>query len=104
MSRPPGSAIPASAGQRWRRSDGAAAVPGPAHAFHPTLLREYDIRGIVGSTLGAADARAIGHAFGTILAAGGGRKVVLGYDGRLSSPELAAAAGAGLMAAGLEVL
>ena len=79
-------------------------MSGPAHSFHPTLLREYDIRGIVGSTLHPADARAIGHAFGTMVAAAGGRKVVLGYDGRLSSPELAAATGAGLIAAGLEVL
>ena len=76
----------------------------PAHAFHPTLLREYDIRGIVGTTLHAADARAIGQAFGTMVVAAGGRKVVLGYDGRLSSPELAAATCAGFMAAGLEVL
>ena len=74
------------------------------HAFHPTLLREYDIRGIVGTTLHTADARAIGQAFGTMVVAAGGRKVVLGYDGRLSSPELAAATCAGFMAAGLEVL
>ena len=74
------------------------------HRFDPTLLREYDIRGIVGATLGAADARAIGQAFGTMVVAAGGRRVVLGYDGRLSSPELAAATCAGFMAAGLEVL
>jgi phosphomannomutase len=79
-------------------------MPGPAHAFHPTLLREYDIRGIIGSTLHTADARAIGQAFATMVVAQGGTRVVLGYDGRLSSPELAAATGAGLMAAGLEVL
>jgi len=79
-------------------------MPGPAHAFHPTLLREYDIRGIVGSTLHDTDARAIGQAFGTMVVAQGGTRVVLGYDGRLSSPELAAATGAGLMAAGLDVL
>ena len=76
----------------------------PAHAFDPTLLREYDIRGIVGTTLHAADARAIGQAFGTMVVAAGGKKVVLGFDGRLSSPELAAATCAGFMAAGLEVL
>ena len=28
------------------------------HIFHPTVLREYDIRGIIGETLGAQDARA----------------------------------------------
>ena len=27
------------------------------HRFDPTILREYDIRGIVGQTLSAADAR-----------------------------------------------
>ena len=46
------------------------------HRFHPTILREYDIRGIVGETLTAADARALGRAFGTVvLRAGGGRRV-----------------------------
>jgi phosphomannomutase len=79
-------------------------MPGKPHTFHPTLLREYDIRGIVDSTLFEADARAIGHAFGTMVRAAGGTKVCLGYDGRLSSPTLAAAASAGLQAAGLEVL
>ncbi len=76
----------------------------PGHVFDPTLLREYDIRGIVGSTLSVADAEAIGRAFGTMVVATGGTRVVLGYDGRLSSPELAAATCAGFMAAGLEVL
>ncbi len=61
-------------------------MPAPGHTFHPTLLREYDIRGIVGSTLFEADARAIGQAFGTMVVAAGGNRVVLGYDGRLSSP------------------
>ena len=32
-----------------------------AHQFDPTILREYDIRGIVGKTVHAADARAIGR-------------------------------------------
>ncbi len=75
-----------------------------AHRFDPTILREYDIRGVVGQTLTAADARALGRALGTMVARGGGRRVCLGYDGRLSSPELAAAAVEGLVASGLEVL
>ena len=33
------------------------------HRFHPTVLREYDIRGIIGETLGPDDARAIGRGF-----------------------------------------
>lgn len=75
-----------------------------AHRFHPTLLREYDIRGVVGDTLHAADAEAIGRAFGTVVRRNGGRKVCLGRDGRLSSPDLAAATARDLAATGLEVL
>jgi len=58
------------------------------HVFHPTSLREYDIRGIVGETLGEADAYAIGRGFGTLVSRAGGRSVAVGYDGRLSSPVL----------------
>ena len=36
-----------------------------SHAFDPTILREYDIRGIIGETLEADDARAIGRSFAT---------------------------------------
>lgn len=75
-----------------------------AHTFHPTVLREYDIRGIVGSTLTPADALAVGRAFGTVVARGGGKTVCVGYDGRLSSPELEAALVEGLVACGLHVL
>ena len=40
-----------------------------SYQFHPTVLREYDIRGVIGETLGAEDARAIGRCFGTLLVA-----------------------------------
>ena len=73
------------------------------HKFDPTSLREYDIRGIVGQTLHAEDAFAIGRCFGSIVVRGGGKKVAVGYDGRLSSPEMEAALVAGLKACGLEV-
>ena len=59
-----------------------------AHRFDPTLLREYDVRGVIGDTLSAADGTALGRAFGTIVREGGGRAVAVGYDGRLSSPML----------------
>lgn len=73
------------------------------HDFDPTILREYDIRGIVGETLSADDVRTVGRAFGTILVRDGGRTTAVGYDGRLSSPELEAAMVEGLVAAGVEV-
>ena len=74
------------------------------HAFHPTVLREYDIRGIVGETLHKDDALAIGKAFGTIAADAGGKDICVGFDGRLSSPMLADALCDGLMAAGIDVI
>ena len=80
----------------------AARVAG--HAFHPTVLREYDIRGIIGETLRPADAHALGRAYATLLRAADGRRVCLGFDGRLSSPELAEALGEGLRAGGVDVL
>ena len=69
----------------------------------PTILREYDIRGVVGTHLNESAAHAIGRAFGTVLARRGGKTVCLGYDGRVSSPGFAAAAADGLSAAGLTV-
>ncbi|HZD25469.1 MAG TPA: phosphomannomutase/phosphoglucomutase [Alphaproteobacteria bacterium] len=74
------------------------------HALHPSLLREYDIRGVVGETLSPADAQAVGRAFGSIVAGNGGSRVAVGFDGRLSSPELEAAVVEGLRAAGITAL
>ena len=74
-----------------------------SHSFNPSILREYDIRGTVGDTLGAADLFAIGRAFGTLLIRAGGKSAATGYDGRLSSPELEAALAEGLRAAGVDV-
>jgi phosphomannomutase len=75
-----------------------------SHHFDPTVLREYDIRGIVGRTLHAADAFAIGRVFGSMVVRGGGKKVAVGYDGRLTSPELEQALVDGLSASGIEAL
>jgi phosphomannomutase len=75
-----------------------------SHAFDPTVLREYDIRGVVGETLGIDDAHAIGRGFGTLLARAGGTKVVVGYDGRVSSPMLETALVDGLTASGIDVV
>ena len=75
----------------------------PAHQFHPTILREYDVRGIVGDTLTEADAAALGAAFGTRIAGAGGTTVAVGYDGRASSPGLRTRLVAGLAGCGLHV-
>lgn len=77
---------------------------GSAHRFDATILREYDIRGIVGDTLTADDAYAIGRAFGSEIARMGGGTVCVGYDGRLSSPEMEQAIVDGLKDCGLEAV
>jgi phosphomannomutase len=75
-----------------------------SHEFHPTVLREYDIRGVIGETLGPDDARAIGRGFATMLREAGGKKVAVGYDGRVSSPILEHALVEGLTASGCDVV
>ncbi len=75
-----------------------------SHLFPASSLREYDIRGIVGETLHKQDAFAIGRAFGSIVARAGGKRVAVGRDGRLSSPELSAALIDGLVASGMAVI
>ncbi|RXZ64839.1 phosphoglucomutase/phosphomannomutase PgmG [Pelagerythrobacter rhizovicinus] len=72
--------------------------------FDPTILREYDIRGIIGQTLGPDDARAIGRSFASLLREAGGSKVAVGYDGRVSSPTLEHALIEGLTASGCDVV
>ena len=79
-------------------------MPAFHHRFDSTVLREYDIRGIVGKTLKPEDAFAIGRCFGSIVVRAGGKRVAVGYDGRLHSPELEAQLVAGLRACGLEVV
>ena len=73
------------------------------HRFHASVLREYDIRGITTETLAPADAFAVGRMFGTIVKRSGGSRICVGYDGRLSSPELERELVKGLIASGIAV-
>ena len=74
------------------------------HRFDPTSLREYDIRGIVGKTLGAEDAYAIGRGFATHVRRAGGTRVAVGRDGRVSSPMLEQALLRGLTESGVDIV
>ena len=75
-----------------------------AHRFHRTLLRAYDIRGVIDETLSPADARAVGAAFGSVISGGGGQRICTAFDGRLSSPTLETALVEGLVSTGMEVI
>jgi phosphomannomutase len=74
------------------------------HRFDPTSLREYDIRGIVGKTLGTADAYAIGRGFATHVRRAGGTRVAVGWDGRVSSTSLRDELVRGLTESGVDVV
>jgi phosphomannomutase len=70
----------------------------------PSVFKAYDIRGIVGKTIDETFAEHLGRAFGSEAVAAGERAVVVGRDGRLSGPGLAAALIRGLQSTGLDVV
>ncbi|QIK78906.1 phosphomannomutase/phosphoglucomutase [Sphingomonas piscis] len=74
------------------------------HKFHASILREYDVRGIVGNTLHAADARALGRSYGALAVSEGAKRIACGRDGRTHSPELQDALIEGLTQSGLDVV
>ena len=68
------------------------------------IFRAYDIRGVMGDTLDAGIARQIGLAIGSEAYDRGDQSVVVGRDGRLSSPELTKALISGLTESGRDVI
>ena len=73
--------------------------------FDKEVLREYDIRGIVGNNINQNTAYTIGRTFGhTVITKLLSHTIVTGYDGRLTSPSLHNALCAGLKDAGAKVI
>ncbi|MHB1591541.1 MAG: phosphomannomutase/phosphoglucomutase [Sulfuricella sp.] len=68
------------------------------------IFKAYDIRGIVGKTLTPEIVEAIGHAIGSEAVARKQAAIVIGRDGRLSGPDLAAALARGIQKAGIDVI
>jgi phosphomannomutase/phosphoglucomutase len=68
------------------------------------IFKAYDIRGIVGKTLTPEIVEAIGHAIGSEATARKQTAIVIGRDGRLSGPDLAAALARGIQKAGINVI
>src|SRR4029450_556664 len=75
-----------------------------AHVFHPSILREYDIRGIVGTTLTEKDAYALGRSFAAMADGEGVRSLAVGRDGRAHSPMLESALVQGLTEGDIDVV
>ena len=74
------------------------------HQFNPTILREYDIRGIVGDTLTEADAYALGRSFAALAREESARRIAVGRDGRTHSGMLEAALVRGLTEGGIDAV
>ncbi len=77
------------------------------HQFHPTILREYDIRGVYGQTLTEDDAYNIGRAYAALLQRETGKAnptFAVGFDGRVSSPYLEPMLVEGLKDSGAKVV
>ena len=68
------------------------------------IFKAYDIRGIVGKTLTPAIVEAIGHALGSEAKQRAQKEICIGYDGRLSGPELSNALSTGIRKAGVNVV
>jgi len=74
-----------------------------ANLIDPVILREYDIRGIVGESLTPDVMRLIGQGYATMLRERDMRTIAVGRDGRLSSPEMEEALVEGLVKGGMVV-
>ncbi|MBB5017899.1 phosphomannomutase/phosphoglucomutase [Chitinivorax tropicus] len=68
------------------------------------IFKAYDIRGIVGSSLTPEIVEGIGHAIGSEAVDRKQKAIVIGRDGRLSGPDLAAALARGIQKAGINVI
>jgi phosphomannomutase/phosphoglucomutase len=82
----------------------AAPKPAGAAAVDRSIFRAYDIRGVVGESLTGDTARLIGRAIGSTVRERGLSEVVVGRDGRLSGPDLAAELIKGLRQSGCDVI
>ena len=74
------------------------------HIFNPTILREYDIRGIVGDTLTQEDAYGLGRGFAALARERDVSRVAVGRDGRTHSEMLEDALVRGLTEGGVDVV
>jgi len=72
--------------------------------MNPRIFREYDIRGLVDQDLTDETVWLIGRGLATYLSRQEKRKVVVGRDGRLSSPRFLEPLVRGMMAGGMEII
>jgi phosphomannomutase len=69
-----------------------------------SVVKAYDVRGVVGEGIDADLVRDTGAAFGNLMRGEGATTVVIGHDMRPSSPDLSAAFAAGVISQGLDAV
>ncbi|MDR1425898.1 MAG: phosphomannomutase/phosphoglucomutase [Rickettsiales bacterium] len=74
------------------------------HTFDESILKQYDIRGVVGKNLNELDAYFIGKSYGTLLQSLSKKSCVIGYDVRQTSSAYAEEATRGLVECGIDVV
>ncbi|MCX4092135.1 phosphomannomutase/phosphoglucomutase [Nocardia sp. alder85J] len=67
------------------------------------VVKAYDVRGVVGEQIDTEFVRDVGASFARLMRDEGAGRIVIGHDMRESSPVLAAAFAAGVLAQGLDV-
>jgi len=72
--------------------------------MNPQIFREYDIRGVVEKDLSPEVVKRLGQGYATYLSRFRKKKIVVGRDGRLSSPSLRDSLIQGLLAGGMEII
>src|SRR5438034_6029528 len=72
--------------------------------LNPHVFRAYDVRGLVGPDITPDVFRQVGRAYATLIRRGGGRRVAVGQDNRVSSTALRAGFVEGVRAAGVDVV
>lgn len=72
--------------------------------LNPAIFKANDIRGVVETQLTPEVTQAIGHALGSLTLESGRDTLVVGMDGRLTSPMLSKALSAGIVSSGCNVI
>jgi phosphomannomutase/phosphoglucomutase len=78
--------------------------PNNPDIINPLIFRAYDIRGLSGTDITDEVAELVGRAYGSYINRDGGRVVVVGRDGRVSSPSIHKSLVRGITAAGVDVI
>ena len=74
------------------------------NSIQKNIFKAYDIRGIVKDSFTSEAAKLIGRSIGSEALSQNQKSICIGYDGRLSSPEICEALTIGLLSTGINII